>query len=127
MDCPHHSANVCFFRVRAICAYASNTGLPQLERNVAAAPQLDESYDNLKRLVEQVIEQVFKIPELLDYSGVPGREHVRAAEFDPKKYEELLATAVLNKVSGVYCVVCGFILSNRPARVTAQYEDILQQ
>lgn len=91
-----------------------------MERNVAAAPPLDESYDNLKRLVEQVIEQVFKIPELLDYSGVPGREQARAAEFDPKKYEELLATAVLNKVSGMICIVCGCIVSNRSARVTAQ-------
>lgn len=93
------------------CAYTvyddSNAGLPQLQRNVAAAPPLDESYENLKRLVEQVVEQVFKIPELLDYSGVPGREQARPAEFDPKKYEELLATAVLNKVSLIVSVcVC---------------------
>lgn len=60
-----------------------------------------DAYDNLRRLVEQIIEQVFRLPELLDCSGVSpaGQQVPRPAEFDPKKYEELLATAVLNRVS----------------------------
>lgn len=69
-----------------------------MERDASTTPPLDESYDNLRRLVEQIVEQVFKIPELLDHSGVPGRAPADALEFNPKKYEELLATAVLNKV-----------------------------
>lgn len=72
-----------------------NAGLPQAENET----QLDDSYANLRNLIERIIEQVFKIPELLDQSGVPGQDPGTLPEFDPKKYEELLATAVLNKVN----------------------------
>lgn len=51
-------------------------------------------------MVERIIEEVFKIPELFDHSGVPSEpQRIDLPQFDPKKYEELLATAVLNKVS----------------------------
>lgn len=53
-------------------------------------------------MVERIIEQVFKIPELLDQSGVKVQANANLPEFDPKKYEELLATAVLNKVIFYY-------------------------
>lgn len=72
-------------------------GLPQGENEI----RLDDSYANLRNLVERIIEQVYRIPELLDHSGVPGREAGTLPAFDPKKYEELLATAVLNKVSSL--------------------------
>lgn len=49
-------------------------------------------------MVERIIEQVFKIPEMMDFSGTGPRETAPMPAFDPKKYEELLATAVLNKV-----------------------------
>lgn len=70
-------------------------GLPQ----GANEAQLNDSYANLRNLIERIIEQVFKIPNLVDQSGVPGRDSGTLPEFNPKKYEELLATAVLNKVS----------------------------
>lgn len=57
-----------------------------------------DSYKNLKLLVQRIIEEVFKLPELFDYSGVKDDQKNILPEFDPKKYEELLATAVLNKV-----------------------------
>lgn len=42
---------------------------------------------------------MFKIPDLFDHSGVPSQpQRINLPQFDPKKYEELLATAVLNKV-----------------------------
>lgn len=53
-------------------------------------------------MVERIIEQVFKIPEMIDFSGTAEREQTPMQVFDPKKYEELLATAVLNKVCAVY-------------------------
>lgn len=50
-------------------------------------------------MVERIIEEVFKIPDLFDHSGVPSQpQRINLPQFDPKKYEELLATAVLNKV-----------------------------
>lgn len=53
-------------------------------------------------MVERIIEQVFKIPEMIDFSGTrPTSEPTPSHVFDPKKYEELLATAVLNKVIGL--------------------------
>lgn len=39
------------------------------------------------------------LTDTLDFSGVPGRQQEPIPYFDPKKYEQLLATAVLNKVS----------------------------
>lgn len=38
------------------------------------------------------------LPNAIDFSGVPGRMEEPMPYFDPKKYEQLLATAVLNKV-----------------------------
>jgi hypothetical protein len=39
------------------------------------------------------------LPSTFDFSGVPGRQEEPLPVFDPKKYEQLLATAVLNKVN----------------------------
>lgn len=47
---------------------------------------------------------MLSIPDLLNQSGVPDRDEEPLPYFDPKKYEELLATAVLNKVSLNYGV-----------------------
>ncbi|XP_037046730.1 uncharacterized protein LOC119081716 isoform X2 [Bradysia coprophila] len=64
---------------------------------------IDQSHTNLKHLVERIIEEVFKIPELFDHSGVPKEpQRISLPQFDPKKYEELLATAVLNKLVESY-------------------------
>lgn len=41
------------------------------------------------------------LPTTLDFSGVPGRKEEPLPVFDPKRYEQLLATAVLNKVSAL--------------------------
>lgn len=45
---------------------------------------------------------MLSIPDLLNQSGVPDRDEEPLPFFDPKKYEELLATAVLNKASVNY-------------------------
>lgn len=72
-------------------------GLPTGENETDS---IDQSHTNLKHLVERIIEEVFKIPDLFDHSGVSSQpQRINLPQFDPKKYEELLATAVLNKVS----------------------------
>ncbi|KAG4073519.1 hypothetical protein HA402_000743 [Bradysia odoriphaga] len=75
-------------------------GLPTGENETDT---IDQSHTNLKHLVERIIEEVFKIPELFDHSGVPKEpQRISLPQFDPKKYEELLATAVLNKLVESY-------------------------
>lgn len=56
-------------------------------------------YPELKRFIQKIVEDVINIPQMLDFSGVTGSPEMHPmAYFDPKKYEQLLATAVLNKV-----------------------------
>ncbi|KAJ6643313.1 hypothetical protein Bhyg_08273 [Pseudolycoriella hygida] len=64
---------------------------------------IDESHATLKHLVERIIEEVFKFPDFFDRSGVSSQpQAINLPQFDPKKYEELLATAVLNKLVESY-------------------------
>lgn len=59
------------------------------------------SYDNLRKLIHTIIQEVLALPEI--YSQIGGsvnnlNANQVATPFEPKKYEDLLATAVLNKV-----------------------------
>jgi hypothetical protein len=49
-------------------------------------------------LVQRVIEEALRLPDFLDYSGIDRDPEGRLPEFNPKTYEDLLATAILNKV-----------------------------
>lgn len=60
---------------------------------------------NLKRLIQNIVSEALKLPNLFNHSGVPPRPEEHVPFFDPKKYEQLVATAVLNKVSGTFRVV----------------------
>ncbi|GAB0097555.1 hypothetical protein DMENIID0001_132050 [Sergentomyia squamirostris] len=57
---------------------------------------------NLKRLIQKVIEEALNLPDLFDLSGYPPRPESHLPYFSTKKYEQLLATAVLNKVIDHY-------------------------
>jgi hypothetical protein len=56
------------------------------------------SHQELRKFVQGVCEEIINFPTQIDFSGVPGRIEEPQIYFDPKKYEKLLATAVLNKV-----------------------------
>jgi hypothetical protein len=59
----------------------------------------------LKRLIQKIVDEVLSLPESLNLGGnhSPGRQQEEALPyFDPKKYEELLATAVINKVIEIF-------------------------
>jgi hypothetical protein len=60
------------------------------------------AHANLKRLIQKIIAEAGRLPELLNRSGVPPRPEEHLPYFDPKKYNQLLATAVLNKVVESY-------------------------
>jgi len=57
------------------------------------------THAELKLIVQTIVEEVINLPNTLDFSGTQGRPAEPEPFFDPKKYEQLLATAVLNKVS----------------------------
>uniref|UniRef100_A0A8W7P406 Uncharacterized protein n=1 Tax=Anopheles coluzzii TaxID=1518534 RepID=A0A8W7P406_ANOCL len=61
-----------------------------------------DQHFELKRLIQKILEEIAKLPELLNHSGLPLRPEEHLPYFDPKKYEQLLATAVLNKVVDDY-------------------------
>lgn len=56
------------------------------------------SHINLKRLVQIIITEAANLPEIFNQSGIPDRPKEPLPYFDPRKYNELLATAVINKV-----------------------------
>ncbi|CAO1391538.1 unnamed protein product [Diamesa hyperborea] len=60
------------------------------------------THQELKKFVQSIVEEVLSLPQTLDFSGVPGRVIPPLPYFDPKKYEQLLATAVLNKITDYY-------------------------
>lgn len=67
------------------------------------------SYENLRQIVQAVVQEVLRLPEFYsqkDAGTIATVSHAydsnsnqAATPFDPKKYEDLLATAVINKVS----------------------------
>ncbi|XP_052862702.1 uncharacterized protein LOC128269308 isoform X2 [Anopheles cruzii] len=61
-----------------------------------------DQHFELKQLVQKILEEIGKLPELLNQSGLPLRPEEHLPYFDPRKYEQLLATAVLNKVVDDY-------------------------
>lgn len=57
------------------------------------------THHELKKFIQAICEEIVNLPNTLDFSGVPGHPQEPTLYFDPKKYEQLVATAVLNKVS----------------------------
>lgn len=53
----------------------------------------------LKKFIQGIVEEIINLPNTLDFSDCPGRLEEPLPYFDPKKYEKLVATAVLNKVN----------------------------
>lgn len=76
---------------------SSATDLPLWEGQQQHHSPSDQHFE-LKQLVQKILEEIAKLPELLNHSGLPLRPEEHLPYFDPKKYEQLLATAVLNKV-----------------------------
>jgi hypothetical protein len=53
----------------------------------------------LKKFIRSVCEEVIKISDTLDFSIAVEKSDEILPPFDPVTYEQLVATAVLNKVS----------------------------
>lgn len=85
--------NVCFSITKTIYYVVKISGLP-----IIGAIPSTLSHHELRKFVQGVCEEIINFPNTIDFSGVPGRLEEPLPIFDPKKYEKLLATAVLNKV-----------------------------
>lgn len=85
--------NVCFSITKTLCYVVKISGLP-----IIGAIPSTLSHHELRKFVQGLCEEIINFPSTIDFSGVPGRLEEPLPIFDPKKYEKLLATAVLNKV-----------------------------
>lgn len=60
----------------------------------------NSSYENLCKIVQTIVYEVIKLPEFHNQRGFSNVDATQIqASFAPKVYEDLLATAVINKVS----------------------------
>lgn len=58
------------------------------------------TYDNLRKIVHTIVQEVIKLPEFYNQKGFSSVDANQVkSSFEPKTYEDLLATAVINKVS----------------------------
>lgn len=64
------------------------------------------SYENLRKIIRAVVQEVIRLPEFYNQKNVGAiaavvkdNEDNTSTPFEPKKYEDLLATAVINKVT----------------------------
>lgn len=62
------------------------------------------SYENLRKIIHTVVQEVIRLPEFYNQRNVGTaavtieKDKETSTPFEPKKYEDLLATAVINKV-----------------------------
>lgn len=61
------------------------------------------SYENLRKIIHAVVQEVIRLPEFYNQKNVGAvaavvKDNEPSTPFEAKKYEDLLATAVINKV-----------------------------
>lgn len=78
------------------------TDLPLLEHE--KSPNI--SYDNLRKIVHTIVQEVIKLPEFYNQKGFSNVDANQVqSSFEPKTYEDLLATAVINKVRNIFDII----------------------
>ncbi|CRK98153.1 CLUMA_CG011521, isoform A [Clunio marinus] len=60
------------------------------------------THHELKMFIQEICEDIMNLPRKFNFSGVSSKAEEPLPYFDPKKYEQLLATAVLNKMTDFY-------------------------
>ncbi|XP_035791670.1 uncharacterized protein LOC118466447 isoform X2 [Anopheles albimanus] len=97
----HTRLSRCLYNLELSIHQSLMADLPLWEGQQQHHSPSDQHFE-LKQLVQKILEEIAKLPELLNHSGLPLRPEEHLPYFDPKKYEQLLATAVLNKVVDDY-------------------------
>lgn len=83
-----------------ICLFVLISDLPILKHD--KNPGI--SYDNLRKIVHTIVQEVIKLPEFYNQNGFSSVDANQVqSSFEPKIYEDLLATAVINKVRNFDC------------------------
>lgn len=58
------------------------------------------SYEKLRKIVQTIVLEVIRLPEFHNQRGFSNVDATQIqTSFEPKVYEDLLATAIINKVS----------------------------
>ncbi|XP_035910466.1 uncharacterized protein LOC118511464 isoform X2 [Anopheles stephensi] len=97
----HTRLSRCLYNLELSIHHSLMSDLPLWEGQQQHHSPSDQHFE-LKQLIQKILDQIAKLPELLNHSGHPLRPEEHLPYFDPKKYEQLLATAVLNKVVDDY-------------------------
>ncbi|XP_055318924.1 uncharacterized protein LOC129576891 isoform X3 [Sitodiplosis mosellana] len=80
----------------------------QIYKNLEYLPILEHeknpgvSYENLRKIVHTIVQEVIKLPEFCNQKGLDVDTNQVQSSFEPKIYEDLLATAVINKIVETY-------------------------
>lgn len=78
-----------------VSVYLPHLDLPILEHNQNPS----DSYEHLRKIVHTIAQEVIKLPEFYNQKGFSSVDAKQVqSSFEPKVYEDLLATAVINKV-----------------------------
>lgn len=92
----HSRLSRCLYNLE-LSIHQSLSDLPLFEGQTEPNSPSDTHFE-LRKMLQKILDEVAKLPELLNHSGFPLRPEEHLPYFSPKKYEQLLATAVLNKV-----------------------------
>ncbi|XP_062552207.1 uncharacterized protein LOC134217459 isoform X1 [Armigeres subalbatus] len=92
----HSRLSRCLYNLE-LSIHQSLSDLPLFEGQTEPSSPSDTHFE-LRKMLQKILDEVAKLPELLNHSGFPLRPEEHLPYFSPKKYEQLLATAVLNKV-----------------------------
>ncbi|XP_065074906.1 uncharacterized protein LOC135698735 isoform X8 [Ochlerotatus camptorhynchus] len=92
----HSRLSRCLYNLE-LSIHQSLSDLPMIEGQTEPASPSDTHFE-LRKMLQKILDEVTKLPELFNQSGLPLRPEEHLPYFSPKKYEQLLANAVLNKV-----------------------------
>ncbi|XP_021695408.1 uncharacterized protein LOC5566116 isoform X3 [Aedes aegypti] len=92
----HSRLSRCLYNLE-LSIHQSLSDLPLIEGQTVPSSPSDTHFE-LRKMLQKILDEVAKLPSLLNHSGFPLRPEEHLPYFSPKKYEQLLATAVLNKV-----------------------------
>ncbi|XP_062710582.1 uncharacterized protein LOC109409684 isoform X3 [Aedes albopictus] len=92
----HSRLGRCLYNLE-LSIHQSLSDLPLIEGQTEPSSPSDTHFE-LRKMLQKILDEVAKLPGLLNHSGFPLRPEEHLPYFSPKKYEQLLATAVLNKV-----------------------------
>lgn len=87
--------SICLIALHCNFFVLLHSDLPILEHNQNPS----DSYEHLRKIVHTIAQEVIKLPEFYNQKGFSSVDAKQVqSSFEPKVYEDLLATAVINKV-----------------------------